>query len=157
MFQEFAFEEERIEPSQIGLKEIKQCDYVQNVFDKIEHHAVTQSIKISKLIIGYMTKRRCLQDDILHLQSITLDTKKKQKLKKKKLAKIAKEFGVILIRYLKEETSLYNIWSKNLNNTKIQLREVFPLILKELLELYKYLASFNKDVTDMIKIAYKYL
>ena len=83
MFQPFAFDE-RIE-LRIGLEEIKQYDYVQNVFKKIEEHAVPKFKNLSKLIIKiiiqYMTARRTLQDNTLLLQTITFHTKKEMSLK----------------------------------------------------------------------------
>ena len=156
MIQDFTFEESIESSKQLGLKEIYQCDYVQNVFEKIEKHAVTHSKNISKLIFKYMIKRHHLQKNIVDLQNIVLHVKKKQKLQKK-LLKVAKEFGGILTKYLEFEFSLWKIWSKKLSSKKIQLCEAFPFILKELSESYEYLDSINKDVTDTLEITYKYV
>ena len=153
MFQPFAFDE-RIE-SRIGLEEIKQYDYVQNVFKKIKEHAVPKfknlSILIIKIIIRYMTARRTLQDHTLLLQTITFHTKKERSLK------LGKAYAELLAQYVEwDRTFLWEKWFEKLQSREIPLYEAFCSILIELWRAYKYVASINKDVADMIDITYRY-
>ena len=148
MFQPSVFDE-RIE-SRVGLEEIKQYDYVQNVFKKIEEHAVPKSRKLSELIIRYMTARRTLQDNTLLLQTITFHTKKE------KFLKLGTAYAEILAEYVQSETFLWEKWFKKLQSRKTQLCDAFLSILVELLEVHNDLTNINKDVAEMIDITYRY-
>ena len=138
----------------VSFEDKNKINEIKNSFFQMYRSVSTQledNKLIIKIIIRYMTARRTLQDNTLLLQTITFHTKKERSLK------LGKAYAELLAQYVEwDRTFLWEKWFEKLQSREIQLYEAFCSILIELWRAYKYVASINKDVADMIDITYRY-